>query len=234
MLLGYGAGAAGLLALLLALLLAGILLAWWGWRYAAARCGRPRPPLSWGGYLLASALAIYPVAFALMLIDIALQDLKSQRAEERWNRRSYLTLEAAKSFGEITLPKGSWVNRQEPRQPGTEDSPITMNGVTAVRFPQPQSVAGVPIIAFEVLPPVMELAGAHTFTRPTGQTVHCEAGWLVSFSLPPDKPTPQWEEWQAGLPAAAFRPSGWIFRECFSGSPIAVLTLHNGEVRVLP
>lgn len=46
MLLGYGAGAAGLLALLLALLLTGILLTWWGWRYASARCGRPRPPLS--------------------------------------------------------------------------------------------------------------------------------------------------------------------------------------------
>ncbi|MEX5714898.1 hypothetical protein IC615_09485 [Serratia ureilytica] len=60
MLLGYGAGAAGLLALLLALLLAGILIAWWGRRYIAARCGRPRPPLSWGGYLLASALAISP------------------------------------------------------------------------------------------------------------------------------------------------------------------------------
>ncbi len=84
---------------------------------------RPRPPLSWGGYLLASALAIYPVAFALMLIDIAIQDLKSQRAEERWNRRSYLTLEAARPFGEITLPKGSWVNRQEPRQPAPKTAP---------------------------------------------------------------------------------------------------------------
>ncbi|MGP2691586.1 hypothetical protein ACTVNK_24025, partial [Serratia nevei] len=62
----------------------------------------------------------------------------------------------------------------------------------------------------------------------------CEAGWLVTFLLPPDRPAPQWEEWQAGLPAAAFRPSSWAFRECFSGSPIAVLTLHNGEVRVLP
>lgn len=176
MLLGYGAGAAGLLALLLALLLTGILIAWWGRRYIAARCGRPRPPLSWGGYLLASALAVYPVACALMLIGMAIQDIKSQRAEDRWNQRSYLTLDEAKPFGETTLPKGSWVNRQEPRLPGTEDSPITMNGVTAVRFPQPQSVAGVPIIAFEVLPPVMELASAHTFTRPSGQRVHCEAG----------------------------------------------------------
>ncbi|MEW7001999.1 hypothetical protein M5585_26670 [Serratia ureilytica] len=194
----------------------------------------PTPAAFLGGYLLASALAIYPVAFVLMLIDIAIQDLKSQRAEERWNRRSYLTLDEAKPLGEITLTKGSWVNRQEPRLPGTENSPITMDGVTAVRFPRPQSVAGVPIIAFEVLPPVMELASAHTFTRPSGQRVRCEAGWLVSFSLPPDKPAPQWEEWQAGLPAAAFRPSDWIFRECFPGSPIAVLTLHNGEVRVLP
>ena len=115
-----------------------------------------------------------------MLIGMAIRDIKSQRAEDRWNQRSYLTLDEAKPLGEITLPKGSWVNRQEPRLPGTEDSPITMDGVTAVRFPQPQSVAGVPIIAFEVLPPVMELAGAHTFTRPTGQRVHCEAGWLVS------------------------------------------------------
>ncbi|MGG1979979.1 hypothetical protein ABFY53_01380 [Serratia nematodiphila] len=218
MLLGYGAGVAGLLALLLALLLAGILLAWWGWRYAAARCGRPRPPLSWGGYLLASALAIYPVAFALMLIDIAIQDLKSQRAEERWNRRSYLTLEAAKPFGEITLPKGSWVNRQEPRQPGTEDSPITMNGVTAVRFPQPQSVAGVPIIAFEVLPPVMELADAHTFTRPTGQMAHCEAGWLVSFSLPPDKPARSGRSGKPGCPQRRFGPATGSLR---SASPAA-------------
>ncbi len=151
------------------LLLTGILLTWWGWRYASARCGRPRPPLSWGGYLLASALAVYPVACVLMLIGMAIQDIKSQRAEDRWNQRSYLTLDEAKPFGETTLPKGSWVNRQEPRLPGTEDSPITMDGVTAVRFPQPQSVAGVPIIAFEVLPPVMELASAHTFTRPSGQ-----------------------------------------------------------------
>lgn len=132
----------------------------------ALRCRPLRPPTPaafWGGYLLASALAIYPVAFVLMLFDIAIRDLKSQRAEERWNRRSYLTLDEAKPFGEITLTKGSWVNRQEPRLPGTEDSPITMDGVTAVRFPRPQSVAGVPIIAFEVLPPVMELASAHTF-----------------------------------------------------------------------
>lgn len=182
MLLGYGAGAAGLLALLLALLLTGILLTWWGWRYASARCGRPRPPLSWGGYLLASALAVYPVACALMLIGMAIQDIKSQRAEERWNQRSYLTLDEAKPFGEITLPKGSWVNRQEPRLPGTEDSPITMDGVTAVRFPQPQSVAGVPIIAFEVLPPVMELAKrAHLYPpeRPKGALRSRLAGHLL-------------------------------------------------------
>lgn len=234
MLLGYGAGVAGLLALLLALLLAGILIAWWCWRYVAARCGRPRPPLSWGGYLLASALAVYPVACMLALIGTLIQDIKSQRAEDRWNQRSYLTLDEARPFGEIALPKGSWVNRQDPRLPGSENSPVTMNGVTAVRFPQPQNVAGVPIVAFEVLPPVMELASAHTFTRPSGQTVRCEAGWLVTFFLPPDRPAVQWEEWQAGLPAAAFRPSGWTFRECFSGSPIAVLTLQNGEVRVLP
>ncbi|MCG4322937.1 hypothetical protein LMJ63_25840, partial [Escherichia coli] len=39
MLLGYGAGAAGLVALLLALLLTGILLTWWGWRYALGAKG---------------------------------------------------------------------------------------------------------------------------------------------------------------------------------------------------
>ncbi|MGE0969650.1 hypothetical protein ACQFN5_06715 [Klebsiella sp. WOUb02] len=182
MLLGYGAGATGLLALLLALLLAGILLTWWSWRYAAARCGRPRPPLSWGGYLLVSALAVYPVACVLMLICIAIQNIKSQRAEEHWNRRSYLTLNEAKPFGEITLPKGSWVNRQEPRQPGTEDSPITMNGVTAVRFPQPHGVAGVRIIAFEVLPPVMEAGErAHLYPpeRPNGTLRSGLAGHLL-------------------------------------------------------
>lgn len=218
MLLGYGAGVAGLVALLLALLLAGILLAWWGRRYAAARCGRPRPPLSWGGYLLASALAIYPVAFVLMLFDIAIQDLKSQRAEERWNRRSYLTLDEAKPFGEITLTKGSWVNRQEPRLPGTEDSPITMDGVTAVRFPRPQSVAGVPIIAFEVLPPVMELASAHTF--PARAAKGCAAkrvGWSLSLYRRISRP----RSGKSGRPGCLRRRFGPATGSLGSASPAA-------------
>lgn len=72
MLLGYGAGAAGLLALLLALLLTGILLT----VGLALRFCPLRPPATaalWGGYLLASALAVYPVACALMLIGMAIQ-----------------------------------------------------------------------------------------------------------------------------------------------------------------
>ena len=109
----------------------------------------PTPAAFLGGYLLASALAIYPVAFVLMLIDIAIQDLKSQRAEERWNRRSYLTLDEAKPFGEITLTKGSWVNRQEPRLPGTEDSPITMDGVPFFPPPPPPP----PFSPFKPTPP---------------------------------------------------------------------------------
>lgn len=206
MLLGYGAGAAGLLALLLALLLTGILLTGGAGATllpaAAARDRRSLGRLSAG--LGAGGL---PGGVRADADRHGHPDIKSQRAEDRWNQRSYLTLDEAKPLGEITLPKGSWVNRQEPRLPGTEDSPITMDGVTAVRFPQPQSVAGVPIIAFEVLPPVMELAGAHTFTRPTGQRVHCEAGWLVSFSLPSDRPAPQWEEWQAGCQRRHFGPA---------------------------
>ena len=104
MLLGYGAGAAGLLALLLALLLTGILLTGGAGATllpaAAARDRRSPGRLSAG--LGAGGL---PGGVRADADRHGHPDIKSQRAEDRWNQRSYLTLDEAKPLGEITLPK---------------------------------------------------------------------------------------------------------------------------------
>ena len=54
-----------------------------GWRYAAARCVARARRFPGRVISLASALAIYPVAFArwMLLIGMAIQDIKSQRAK---------------------------------------------------------------------------------------------------------------------------------------------------------
>ena len=60
----------------------------------------------------------------------------------------------------------------------------------------------------------MELAGCaylHPSKRPAGALASGLAGHLLVAA---GSAGPAVEEWQAGLPAAAFRPSDWIFREC--------------------
>ncbi|WP_375056863.1 hypothetical protein [Zobellella sp. DQSA1] len=237
MLLGYGAAAAGALLILLAMLIGGVLLAWQGWRFWMAYRGTPRPPLSRTACLLVSVIAIYPVLSALMMIMIKIEDLRAQRAEYRWNQRTFFTLREATPFGDITLPAGSRVNRTEPRTPGVENSPITLDGLTRVRLPQPQIIAGMAVSAFEVLPAVMELAAPHQFILNSGaqrgQTVHCEAGWLATFTVPEDLAIALHGDLQAGQPAAHFRPSRWRFRSCFPDSPITILALRDGQVVAL-
>lgn len=224
---GGGAAAAASLILMLAVLMAGVLASWWLWRHWCARQGRPRPPLSWTGRILAGAMLVYVVLCATLLAEVFIRDALSDRRELRWKARQYLTLSSPQPFGEIILPAGSLVNREEPRIPGTENSPITFERVTAVRLPRPLLVEGVAWQAFRVSPAVVELAEPASFRvlegEDAGQMQHCEAGWLVTFHTP-DAPS----ETVSAETAPVFQPSRWRFRSCFDGGPLWVVTLRDG------
>lgn len=225
------AAAAAILIVMLAVLMAVGLGGWWLWWHWCARQGRPRPPLSWTSRILAGVMLVYVLLCATLLAEIFISDALSERRELRWKARQYLTLSSPQPFGEIILPAGSLVNREEPRIPGTENSPISFDRVTAVRLPHPLSVAGVAWQAFRVDPAVVELAEPATFRvlegEHAGQVQHCEAGWLVTFHTPSS--SDDLPETVSDETAPVFQPSRWRFRSCFEGSPLVVVTLRDGH-----
>ncbi len=234
---GGGAMVAGFLILYAAIAVAAWLLGWWLWRQWRAYQGRPRPPLPGWVLLLVVIVSAFPIFTGVTLAGILWQDIQHERQEMRWKQRRNVELREARVFGEITLPAGTLLNRREPQIPGTEDSPITLDDVTRVRLPQAQLIAGVKVIAFQTAPALLELAEPHVFVGEAGmeegQAVSCEAGWLATFTVPPEL-EPDFDQGPSVLPAETFQPSRWRFKNCFAGDPIRVVVLRDGEEVSVP
>lgn len=228
---------AGYLLIYGALLVGGVLLTWWLWRQWRAFQGRPRRALPGWALLLVVIVSVYPIFIAVTLGSITLSDMQHERQEMRWKKRRNVELSESRPYGEITLPAGTVLNRIEHQIPGTEDSPISLDGVTQVRLPHPQTIAGAPTIAFHPAPATLELAQDHEFSyadgEHKGEIVTCEAGWLVVFDAPAEREL-ETDLWEFGLPAAFFQPSRWRFKNCFSSSPIRVVILRHGTEMVVP
>lgn len=228
---------AGYLMLYGAIAVGGGLVAWCLWRQWRAFQGRPRRPLPGWAVALAAILSIYPIFTGVTLLGILWSDRQHERQEMRWKPRRDVELREARQYGEITLPAGSVLNRIERQIPGTEDDPVDLDGVTALRLPQPQRIAGVQAIALHPMPATLELAEPHVFHPlegpEKGQAVNCGAGWLVEFTVPPELEAGS-DEWQHGMPAAWFQPSRWRFKRCFLSDPIRVVVLRDGVEMVVP
>lgn len=217
----------------LALLSVVAVLVWIRRRIRLARQGRVAP-LSWRGSLLLCIALAYAAMVAALWINIWLQQRGQDALDANLLARRYVTVQADAPFGEVLLPAGTRLLRDDPLDPGTPDWPVTLRAVQAMRFPVPQAIDGTWATAVQTVPPLMELAQPQRFTVQAdgltlGQEMQCNTGWIAQFQLPEDQRYR--EDWQRdGLPPESFQPSRWLFETCFEGSSILVPTLRNGEI----
>ena len=141
-------------------------------------------------------------------------------------------------YGELLVPAGSLINRQDPFDQGEPDRPLALHGLDAVRFAQPVEVAGVWASALQTTPARVELAQNQTVgpvysvnsrtqrweRNRVKPTAACRKGQIAVFQvphIPHDAPAEVGKPPPDG-PDARFLPSQWMFRHCENGPPIVL------------
>lgn len=178
---------------------------------------------------------------ALLLVQLYLPHSARQAREDgavvRASRERFV-LPRDFQYGELLIPQGSLINRNDPFDKGEPGRPLALHGLAAVRFAQPVEVAGVWASALQTVPARVELAQDQTlgpvFRYDTAtdawvphkvmKAVACRKGQVAVFQVPH---IPYDVQAEVGRPApdgpeARFRPSEWLFRGCESGPPVSV------------
>ncbi|GKS96564.1 hypothetical protein [Acidovorax sp. SUPP2825] len=147
-------------------------------------------------------------------------------------------------YGELLIPAGSLVNRQDPFDKGEPSRPVALHGLEAVRFSQPVLVAGVWASALQINPLRVELAQDQRIgplyrydaasqgwvANKLVPALACKKGQMAVFQVPHipyDVPAEVGKPPPDG-PAARFLPSQWLFRNCEAAPPIAVQPANSG------
>lgn len=184
----------------------------------------------------------------------------SQSAQQAWHdsaavraSRERFVLPQDFQYGELLIPAGSLVNRSDPFDRGDPTRPLALHGMDAVRFPQPVEVAGVQVIALQVLPMRMELADNQrigpVYRYDTASQswvpnkvvpyINCKKGQIATFQVPHIDYDVRAEVGKAPPdgPNARFAPSQWLFKTCEAAPPVTVqpaAPVEGGKVWVLP
>ena len=141
-------------------------------------------------------------------------------------------------YGELLIPAGSLINRQDPFDQGEPNRPLALHGLDAVRFAQPVQVAGVWASALQATPARVELAQNQTVgpvysvnsrtqrweRNRVKPTMACRKGQIAVFLVPH---IPHDAQAEVGKPPpdgpdARFQPSQWMFLHCENGPPIVL------------
>lgn len=172
----------------------------------------------------------------LYRMDMARQD-REERAAQRASRERFV-LPQDFQYGELLVPAGSLIKRDDPFDKGDPGHPVALHGLEAVRFAQPVQVAGVWASALQLFPLRVELARdqvirpLHRLNKSSGlwernpvlSGLACKKGQHAVFHVPTipydihaalGKPAPDG-------PEARFLPSQWLFRYCENAPPVVV------------
>ena len=185
--------------------------------------------------------AVAVLCNAVLLLQMYLMHSTRQARQEgavvRASRERFV-LPRDFQYGELLIPAGSLINRQDPFDQGEPNRPLALHGLAAVRFAQPVEVAGVWASALQTVPARVELAQNQTVgpvysvSSRTQQwernrvkpTMACKKGQIAVFMVPHIAHDAQAE---VGKPApdgadARFLPSQWMFRHCENSPPIVL------------
>ena len=185
--------------------------------------------------------AVAVVCNAVLLLQLYLAHSARQERQDHATARASrerFVLPRDFQYGELLIPAGSLINRQDPFTPGDAAPPLALHGLEAVRFAQPVEVAGVWASALQTTPARVELAqnqvvgpvySVNTRTQRWERnrvkpTMACRKGQIAVFQvphIPHDAPAEVGKPPPDG-PDARFLPSQWMFRHCENGPPIVL------------
>ena len=187
--------------------------------------------------LCAVAVALDALLLVQLYLPHSARQARQDGAAMRASRERFV-LPRDFQYGELLIPQGSLINRNDPFDKGEPNRPLALHGLESVRFAQPVEVAGIWASALQTVPVRVELAQDQTIgpvyrfnTASQGWELHklvpamaCRKGQVAVFHVPH---IPFDVQAEVGKPApdgpdARFAPSQWLFRNCENGPPVSV------------
>lgn len=217
--LGYGAGAAGFIVTCFAILILIMVIASWiGWQHCKSKHTDIHPTLDISVKASLFSVLMIPMFVAFTFVMIFISNFSSNRAQQRYEQQLYLQLDHPFTFGEIVLPKGTWINREFDKDHSLEQMVDIRQGLRAARFSSKMKVAQFEATAFELNGNLyVELAHDHK-VRIEGKIQTCPTGWLIELS---DRGM-NLNQYRYDLDFDWFKPSQWKPISCFDGNLIVL------------
>lgn len=180
--------------------------------------------------LFLNSLMVIMIAPTMMLIFssilIKIDNIALEKSRLEAIKKRYIQLETSLLFGEITIPKNSWVNLNTPIEFPIEELADIRQGITKVRFSKTVEIAGVPAAAIEIVNDKLYLEIAEdTHYQSFGKTQSCSQGWILKV-----EPTNShiMKSRYEDLTGSWFTPSLWNADVCYqSTAAIIVLALND-------
>lgn len=217
--LGYGAGIAGFIVIGLAILMLVIgIAAWIGWKYWKSKHKDIHPALDIGVKTGIVSVLMIPMFIAFTIAMILISNFLSNKAQQRYEAQLYKQLHDPLTFGEIVLPKGTWINREFDIEHSLEEMIDIRQGLSSARFPLNVKLNQFDVVAFELNGNLyIELAYDHAVSI-AGEMQTCPKGWLIELS----NGGTNLNQYRYRTNFDWFRPSQWQPISCFDGSLIVL------------
>ncbi len=212
--------------LLIALIGLMIFIGLWFYRRRYLR----NPARSKMSLLFLNSLMVIMIAPATMLIFgsilIKIDNIALEKSRLEAIKKRYIQLETPLLFGEITIPKDSWVNLETPIELPIEELIDIRQGITKVRFSKTVEIAGIPAAAMEIVNDKLYLEIAEdVYYQSLGATQYCSQGWILRVEPTNSHIMKSRYEDQTG---SWFTPSLWNADDCYqSSAAIIVLALND-------
>lgn len=184
--------------------------------------------------LFLNSLMVLMIAPAAMLmlssILIKIDNIFIEKSRIEATKMRYISLKSPLSFGEIIIPKGSWVNLDTPLElPITELADIRQ-GVATIRFSKTIDIAGYSVAAMEIVNDKLYLEMAKDMTyQVLGETKYCPQGWILKITPPDSNRMASRYEDQIG---SWFTPSLWNADHCYQTAAAIIVLAVNDEYGV--
>ncbi|AYO54000.1 hypothetical protein [Acinetobacter wuhouensis] len=221
--LGYGAGAGGVIVLFLTFINVLVIFAiWGGWKYYRRGKGTTSRFADTMVKGLLVLLSVFPILVVISWCMIWVSDISTDRARFNIVKKQNVQLEIALPYGEIILPKGTWVNRDGDSEHDIELLPNDARiGLSRAYFPQPVKLGQYSAQAFELHRELLiEVAQDYQFEA-KGTQWNCPKGWILQLAYTEKLP----ENYRYQQNYTWFKPSQWQAVGCFDAGEGGLLIL---------
>lgn len=181
----------------------------------------------------AMVITISPAAMMISaFVSIKIDDYSTEKQRMEQMAIRYQQLKEPLSFGEMMIPRDSWINLDIPMQLPLEDLEDIRQGISSMRFSETIYINEIPVAAIDIGSRgiLLEMA-KDTDYQISGETKRCPQGWVLRLLYPEGY---QIKMQYQDLSGSWFTPSLWEIDRCFQTTgAVAVLAINQQGVYVL-